>query len=305
VVSPPIEIVNPYKGLRAFEEADAPDFFGREALTQQLLTRLGEGGDLNRFLAVIGPSGSGKSSVVRAGLVPALRRGGLVGSENWFVITMTPGPQPLEELEAALLRVAVNPPESLLTQLREDERGLLRAINRALPADDGSELVLVIDQFEEVFTLVDDEAERVHLLDSLVAAIMSEHSRARVIITLRADFVDRPLRYVDFGELVQRRSELVLPLTPDELERAIVGPAERVGLQLEPGLAEAISADVIEQPGALPLLQYALTELYENRSDGTRIGAAGRRSIHRPRSWRPGGGAANVPAARHVRRRHS
>ena len=125
--------------------------------------------------------------------------------------------------------------------------------------------MLIIDQFEEVFTLVDDEAERVQLLDSLVAAIMAEQSRVRVIITLRADFIDRPLRYVDFGELVQRRSELVLPLTPDELERAIVGPADRVGLQLESGLPEAISADVIEQPGALPLLQYALTELYEMR----------------------------------------
>ena len=121
--------------MRAFEEADAPDFFGREALTQQLLTRLGEGGDLNRFLAVIGPSGSGKSSVVKAGLLPALRRGGLVGSENWFVIEMTPGAHPLEELEAALLRIAVNPPESLWPQLREDRRGLLRAINRTLPAN--------------------------------------------------------------------------------------------------------------------------------------------------------------------------
>ncbi len=274
VPSLPIEIVNPYKGLRAFEEADAPDFFGREALTQQLLTRLGEGSDLHRFLAVIGPSGSGKSSVVKAGLLPALRRGALVGSENWFVITLTPGPHPLEELEAALLRIAVNPPESLLKQLREDERGLLRAINRTLPADDNIELVLIIDQFEEVFTLVQDEAERAHLLDSLVAATMAERSRVRVIITLRADFIDRPLRYVDFGELVQRRSELVLPLTPDEIERAIVGPAERVGLQLENGLAEAISVDVIDQPGALPLLQYALTEMYERRVDSMLTKAA-------------------------------
>ena len=107
-------MVNPYKGLRPFEEADAPDFFGREALTQQLLTRLGEGGDLNRFLAVVGPSGCGKSSVVGAGLVPALRRGGLPHSENWFIVEVLPGPHPLEELEAALLRVAASPPESLL-----------------------------------------------------------------------------------------------------------------------------------------------------------------------------------------------
>jgi hypothetical protein len=265
--TPPIDLVNPYKGLHPFEEADAPDFFGREALTQQLLARLGEGGDLKRFLAVVGPSGCGKSSVVGAGLIPALRRGGLPHSENWFIVEVLPGPHPLEELEAALLRVAVNPLESLLAQIKEDRRGLLRAIQRTLPADPNIELVLVLDQFEEVFTLVTDEAERAHLLDSLVATVLDERSRARVIVTLRADFIDKPLRYVDFGELLQRRSELVLPLTPDEMERAIVGPAERVGLRLEAGLPEAIGADVSDQPGALPLMQYALTELFERRVD--------------------------------------
>src|SRR5213078_3517757 len=113
---------NPYKGLRAFGQADAADFFGRSVLTQQLLERLAEEDAEARFLAVVGPSGSGKSSVVRAGLLPALRRGGLPGSEQWFVIEMLPGAHPLEELEAALLRIAVNPPESLLGQLREEER---------------------------------------------------------------------------------------------------------------------------------------------------------------------------------------
>jgi WD40 repeat protein/transcriptional regulator with XRE-family HTH domain len=270
----PIEIVNPYKGLHPFEEADAPDFFGREALTQQLLARLGEGGDLNRFLAVVGPSGCGKSSVVGAGLIPALRRGGLPHSENWFIVEVLPGPHPLEELEAALLRVAVNPPERLLAQIKEDQRGLLRAVQRALPADPNIELVLVLDQFEEVFTLVTDEAERLHLLDSLVATVLDERSRARVIVTLRADFIDKPLRYVDFGELMQRRSELVLPLTLDEMERAIVGPAERVGLHLESGLVESITSDVSDQPGALPLMQYALTELFERRVDHTLTKAA-------------------------------
>ena len=268
---------NPYKGLRAFGEADAADFFGRETLTQQLLARLAEGGDLARFLAVVGPSGSGKSSVVKAGLIPALRRGGLPGSENWFVVELLPGAHPLEELEAALLRIAVNPPTgsthglSLLAQLREDTRGLLRAVRRVLPNDDVTELVLVIDQFEEVFTLLDAEREaaRAHLLNSLVTAVLDERSRVRVILTLRADFTDRPLRYVDFGELVRQRSEFVLPLTPEELERAITAPAERVGLKLEPGLAAAILRDVNDQPGALPLLQYALTELFEKREGHT------------------------------------
>ncbi|MBI5566604.1 MAG: protein kinase, partial [Chloroflexi bacterium] len=270
----PIELFNPYKGLRPFEEADAADFFGREALTQQLLARLGEGGDLARFLAIVGPSGSGKSSVVKAGLIPALRRGALPHSENWFIVEVLPGAHPLEEIESGLLRIAVNPPESLLSQIKEDRRGLLRAIHRCLPHDEHTELVLVLDQFEEVFTLVEDEGERALLLDALVETVLAERSRVRVIITLRADFIDRPLRYVDFAEMMQRRLELVLPLTADEIERAIAGPAARVGLQLESGLVEAITADVIEQPGGLPLLQYALTELYEHRQDTALIKSA-------------------------------
>jgi hypothetical protein len=190
------------------------------------------------------------------------------------VVDFLPGAHPFEELEAALLRVAVNPPESLLSQLKDGERGLARAVRRVLPADEVVELVLVIDQFEELFTLVTDEAERALFLSSLVTAVLDERSRVRVIITLRADFTDRPLRYVDFGELLQRRSEFVLPLTPDELERAITGPARRIGLRLESGLAATMIREVNDQPGALPLLQYALTELYEKREGRTLTKAA-------------------------------
>jgi len=260
-----LEITNPFKGLRAFSEADAENFFGRETLVQQLLARLGEGGDLSRFLAVIGPSGSGKSSVVRAGLIPALRRGGLPGSENWFIVDMLPGKHPFEELEASLLRVAVNPPEHLLSQMKDGNRGLLRAVHRILPVDESVELVLVIDQFEEVFTLIEDEAERALLLENLASAVLDERSRLRVVITLRADFTDKPLRYVDFGELMNRRFEFILPLTADELERAILNPTQRVGLKLEKGLVSMIIREVGNQPGALPLLQYALSELFDKR----------------------------------------
>ena len=259
------DLVNPYKGLRAFTEADADDFFGRDTFVQALLSRLSTEDDLARFLAVIGPSGSGKSSVVRAGLLPALRRGGLPGSEQWFITTMTPGTNPLEELATALLRVAVNPPPDLLDPLRTGEHGLLRTINQILPPDPAVELVLVVDQFEELFTRLDDEAARVQFLDSLVAALLNERSRLRVIITMRADFIDRPLRYVDFGDILRQRTEIILPLSPDELEEAITQPATRHGLTLEPGLAANIARDVGNQPGALPLLQYALTELYERR----------------------------------------
>jgi WD40 repeat protein len=254
---------NPYKGLRAFQEADASEFFGREALTQRLLARLGESNPLARFLAVIGPSGSGKSSVVRAGLVPALRRGALPGSHQWFVLEMIPGAQPLAELATALLRVAVQQPPDLLGQLQRDQRGLLEAVPQLLPGD--AELVLVIDQFEEVFTLVEDEAVRSHFLNSLLAAVTDPQTRLRVIMTLRADFYDRPLLYNGLSELVRQRTEVVTPLTPDELQQAIVGPAERAGVTLAPGLIAAILQDVGEQPGTLPLMQYALTELFERR----------------------------------------
>jgi serine/threonine protein kinase/DNA-binding XRE family transcriptional regulator len=266
---PLTEMDNPYKGLRAFGEGDAQDFNGRESLIQQLLIKLGDTGELSRFLTIVGPSGSGKSSVVKAGLIPALRRGALPGSENWFIIEMMPGAHPLEELEAALLRVAVNPPASLIEQFQKDSRGLIRAVRRSLPNDPSIELVLVIDQFEEVFTLLQDETERMRFLGLLVNAILDESSRIRVILTMRADFIDRPLGYVDFGELIHQRMEIVLPLTPDELESTIASPAERVGLHLESGLVAAIMHDLGDQPGTLPLLQYALTELYEKRAGNT------------------------------------
>ena len=251
---------NPYKGLRAFEEGDAPDFHGRDALIEQLVDRLSE----TRFLAVVGPSGSGKSSVVRAGLIPALRRGAIPGSDAWPIADMFPGPYPLDGLEAALLKVAPDPPSSLIEQLRADERGLHRAVLRVLPSD-RSELVLVIDQFEEVFTLVDDEDARRHFLGSLEAAVSDPHSRLRVVVTLRADFYDRPLRYRGFADLFAARVESLVPLSAEQLEQVITKPAERADVSLEPGLVAAMLADVAEEPGALPLLEYALTELFERR----------------------------------------
>jgi WD40 repeat protein/serine/threonine protein kinase/DNA-binding XRE family transcriptional regulator len=266
---PLVETDNPYKGLRSFGEGDAQDFFGREALLQQLLIRLGESGELSRFLTVVGPSGSGKSSVVKAGLIPSLRRGALPGSENWFIVEMMPGARPLEELEAALLRVAVNPPASLLEQFQSDSRGLIRAIRRSLPDNPNVELVLVIDQFEEIFTLLHDEKERSCFLGLLVAAALDENSRVRIIVTVRADFIDRPLAYMDFGEILRQRMEIVLPLTSDEMESAIVSPAERIGLRMEQGLVPIMLHDLADQPGALPLLQYALTELFEKRETNT------------------------------------
>ncbi len=259
------EMENPFKGLRPFEEADASDFYGREALVNRLVQRMTQAVNASRFLAVVGPSGSGKSSVVKAGLIPRLRDDAIPGSKNWFVVEMFPGSHPLEEIEAALLRIAVSSPDTLLSELKADANNLHRILNDVLP-DDDTEMLLFIDQFEEVFTMVDDEAERLQFLKMLTAAVLAQGSRLRVIITLRADFYDRPLLYADFGRLVRLRTEVVLPLTPEELEQAIIEPATRVGLRVEAGLVPAIISDVNAQPGALPLLQYALTELFERRS---------------------------------------
>lgn len=249
--------LNPYKGLRAFQEADEDDFYGRDSLIQRLLDRFSSA----RFMAVVGPSGSGKSSAVRAGLLPTLRRGRLPGSDAWFVVDMTPGAHVYDELAAALLKVAVRPPHDLAGALRAD--GLDATLRRVLPPDE--ELLLFIDQFEEVFTQTTSEADRTSFLNALLAATTAENSRLRCILTLRADFYDRPLLYPEFGELLRGSTEVVLPMNSAELERAIVFPAENAGLGLEMGLVTAIVADVAEQAGALPLLQFALTELFERR----------------------------------------
>ncbi len=261
------EIRNPYKGLRAFLEADAADFFGRETLVRRLAERLAEPGAGSRFLCVVGPSGSGKSSVVRAGLVPALRRGAVAGSEGWFFVDVTPGPHPLRELESALLGIAIQPPPSLLDELERDELGLAHAVDRVLP-DPDAELLIVLDQLEEVFTLVEDDSERSLVLESVRAAVEAPGSRVRVVATLRADFFDQPLSVRGFGELLADRTEAITPMSPEQLERAIAGPAEHVGLEVEPGLISAMVTDVADRPGALPLLEFALTELAE-RATGT------------------------------------
>lgn len=255
---------NPYKGLHAFQMTDARDFFGRDELSKKLIDKMCDDDPFNRFIAVVGPSGSGKSSLVKAGLIPALWRGIIPNSEKWFVVDMIPGTHPLDKLEVALMRVAAQQTGNLREQLQRDERGLLRVADLILPSDD-TELVIVVDQFEEIFTLVEDEKDRQHFLNLLRFAVSDVRSRVRVIVTLRADYYDRPLHYPEFGELIRSRMETILPLSAKGLERAIRGPAERVGVTFEQGLVEQIVSAMNYQAGALPLLQYALTELFDRR----------------------------------------
>jgi basic membrane lipoprotein Med (substrate-binding protein (PBP1-ABC) superfamily)/DNA-binding SARP family transcriptional activator len=256
----PTPVRNPYKGLCPFSEEDAGDFFGREGLVRELLAALAHG---HRLIAVVGPSGCGKSSVVSAGLVPALRIGEIPGSEGWLIAQMLPGRQPFQELEAALLRAAPIALGGLPELSAGGTTALVRAVLRVVPP--GGRLVLVIDQFEELFALADDRDRR-RFLRNLVATVTDPHDHTRIVLTLRADFYDRPLAQPGFGRVFVPGVVSVLPMTPEEIEAAVVRPAQGVGVQVEPALLAELVADTADQPGALPLLQYALTELFERRT---------------------------------------
>jgi basic membrane lipoprotein Med (substrate-binding protein (PBP1-ABC) superfamily)/energy-coupling factor transporter ATP-binding protein EcfA2 len=256
------EAVNPFKGLRSFREDDAQDFFGRDSLVSDVVRRISEGDSL---VSLVGPSGSGKSSVVHAGLIPALRKGAIPGSDQWLIAHMLPGANPFIELEAALSRSRLDGSARLSEPYeRSDDSGLLRAALRLLP-DESSRLVLVIDQFEELFTLVPDELLRGRFLDQLVAAVDDAYHRVIVVVTLRSDFYSHPLKHAEFAKRMGKGVVNVVPLTSDELENAALHPAEHSGVTLEPALLAELLTDVIGQPGALPMFQYTLTELFDRR----------------------------------------
>jgi basic membrane lipoprotein Med (substrate-binding protein (PBP1-ABC) superfamily)/DNA-binding SARP family transcriptional activator len=247
---------NPYKGLGSFDELDAGDFFGRDKLIAEMVDVLTAG---SRLLVLVGPSGSGKSSVVRAGLIPAVRRGQIPGSDHWSIATMAPGVHPFEQLEAALVRAGLTASGG---GLADDDTGLLRVALTTLP-EHRSELVLVVDQFEELFTSVGEKVRR-RFLDSLVVAATEPRSPIRLILTLRADFYDRPLLSHRFAPVFAANVVNVIPLTPAELEAAIVLPAAQEGIAVEPALLAHLISDMGEDAAALPLLQYTLTNLVES-----------------------------------------
>ena len=253
---------NPYRGLLAFQEADASVFFGREHLVSELVAHLGGPGSPARFLAVVGPSGCGKSSVVRAGLIPALRRGEVVGSDRWFVVDFVPGSDPFKQLAAALQRVTVEQVD-IASLLATDSNSILTAARKALP-DDDRDLLLVIDQFEEMFTSCDPVTSE-RFLDCLAAAVNHNDSRLRVVLTLRSDYLDHVLRYQTFAALLKAGMVMATPLSTAELEQAVVAPAGQSGVMFENALVTEMVAAVANRDAALPLLQFTLHELYERR----------------------------------------
>jgi basic membrane lipoprotein Med (substrate-binding protein (PBP1-ABC) superfamily)/DNA-binding SARP family transcriptional activator len=249
-------IENPYIGLRAFREEDHARYFGQEQLVDRLLARVLD--DVT-FTAVVGPSGSGKSSAVQAGLIPRLRR----DHPEIAIALMQPGAHPFGALDAALAVTTTTATGSFASTLAEPD-GLAVCVREVL-ADGRDRLLIVVDQFEELFTLVDDgEARR--FLDLVSSAAGTAERRVHVMATLRADFYDRPLADPAFGQLFADNVVTVVALGPSQLEAAATLPARQLDITVEPRLVGRLIADVAAQPNALPLFQYALTELFDART---------------------------------------
>ena len=253
----------PYRGLEAFDEEHADLFFGREAAVQRLLEQL-KG---SRFIAVIAPSGSGKSSLVRAGLLPALRLGAIPGSQDWIVCKFTPGPTPLAALATELLQL---PERSTLqrtvARVARDSRALHQSVSLALARHAPSaRLVCVVDQFEEIFTQCSDDEQRRQFVASLLYAASVPHGRTVVVLTMRADFYAHCAAYPTLAAQIAAHQYLLGPLDRAGTRQAISAPAERLGLSFEPGLVDTIAEEVAGEPGALPLLEHALLEVWARR----------------------------------------
>jgi hypothetical protein len=264
----------PYRGLEPFGEEDSRYFFGRTAQVQRLVEDLRR----SRFLAVIGQSGIGKSSLVRAGLLPQLRAGALPNSASWQIVTIRPGAHPLAALASRLVSLHGAGIQDKVDQLVADERTL--ALSAALAVADepaGSKLFLLVDQFEEMFTLCTDASERSAFVRNILYATTVPHGSTVVVITMRADFYPQIAEFPEFAQLVQSHHMLVPRLGHDELRAIITEPAYAAGLTIEQGLTDTILADVGRRPGNLPLLEHALLETWLHRH-GNMLTLAGYRA---------------------------
>ncbi len=267
--------LRPYRALEIFREEHAAFFCGRDAFSARLLDKV-----LNhRLVAVVGPSGSGKSSVVQAGLLPLLRRN---ASPAWDAAIFTPGDKPNHRLASALIPFLepdssevdrLIAAEKLGNGLAEAELRLEAVIQRLLEKSKGTDrLLLVVDQFEELFTTV-PEKQRQPFIQALLQAM--EQAPITLVLTLRADFFGNALNLSrELSDALERGQVNLGPMRREELEQAIELPAKRVGLRFEEGLVKRILDKVIDEPGSLPLLEFALTELWERRKDGQLTHAA-------------------------------
>jgi WD40 repeat protein len=253
---------SPYPGLATFQPQDAEVFFGRGVLVDELVRRLGQ----RRFLAVFGPSGAGKSSVVRAGLVPA------VGGP---AVVLTPGVHPMAELAVHLARHAGVPAGGVLDELRADPARAQLMVRQGLPdVPEDVDLLVVVDQFEEVFASCADPAERNDFVAALLSMCREPDGRARVVLAVRADHYTR---FTEHPELLAELADaqvLIGGMSPAELREAVTKPAERCRARVEGALVATIVAQVSDSPGALPLAAHALREAWHRRQ-GAMVTLAG------------------------------
>ncbi|MBD2021742.1 caspase family protein, partial [Leptolyngbya sp. FACHB-36] len=262
----------PYRGLEFFDEMHADYFFGREALTEHLIEKLRH----RSVVAVVGASGSGKSSLVRAGLVHKLRQGQTFsGSDRWQIKLITPTDQPLKSLATAFVNPnasAIERAEQIIraeTFLKDGGAGFSQLVRASLMSSEQPDrLVLIIDQFEEVFTLCQGpqaERERHRFFNCLIRALKETGDCLSLVLVLRADFFGKCSLYNDLAEQIEQNLVTVTPLTYEQIKASVIKPAQKVGLVCEPNLVYNILLDVVGAPGELPLLQYTLLELWQRR----------------------------------------
>ncbi len=246
----------PYKGLAAFQPEDSGYFFGREDLVEDLVSRLQK----SRILVLGGSSGSGKSSVLRAGLLPAVAANAMPGSENWRVCIFTPGRDPMTDLYFQL----IGDNSHLTAQISLNDFVAYPSAARRLATANKGELLICIDQFEELFTLVTQE-RRGKFIEALSAMTDPADSRVRIVLTIRADFYASCAEIPWLADRISDNQLLVGPMTRPELRRAISEPARAAGLHMDRSLIDAIVDEAGREAGSLPLVAHSLYETWSRR----------------------------------------
>lgn len=276
---------NPYMGLSAFHEEDAKRFFGREEQTNRLWESFRilhepplHGRSPMRLLSVLGPSGSGKSSIARAGLVPELARRPLPGWSEARVAVLTPGSHPLEALANVLARIAtgevasINKSDEFLNALRkhdEEEQYIgLRRIAAMLPEAATTPLIVLVDQFEEIYSLCSDSEERNAFVNNLLCAVTEPGNQISLVLTLRTDFLGATQKHLQLNSAIAANGTIIPAMNRDEIRRAICEPAKLAGRGFDEATVDLLIRETEGREGAMPLLEFALTRIWEGLRSG-------------------------------------